>query len=317
MKMQWTRDAVMRWIKSGEGCPPPVSGGKGNKVAQQTEHQQYSFTQQLEQLFAGQFAQQSQVLSYLRNAMTAKVENPQGYAPDTLAALRTNADESVARNVAQAKQAAQMQTAAHGGSTLPSGVQAQIEAGIDTAGAGMRSQEQERIAAENEQLKQANQWQAVNALENVSAQEGAASGQLIGGSNQAAGTISDAANANTQANASSFGGQFMGALGSGLGKLLTGQTAIGGGKGFAGLGCWIVAELYDDWGPITLRTRAYMAAHAGDSWKNVFGVAAYILFGRMAAFAIRKSRTLRRLAHKLFDPIVEKANGTLQAGSRS
>lgn len=121
------------------------------------------FNQTLQQDYAQTFAANQEILKAL-NASLAPIlaagPNQQGYSPAELAALNTQAIESNATGVNQAeKAAAQREDAAGGGtSLLPSGVNAQINAEIGTAGEENLSREQLGITQANYAQGRAN-WQ--------------------------------------------------------------------------------------------------------------------------------------------------------------
>lgn len=142
----------------------------GDKTIKASEQAQADFTKTLMQSYSTQFAKQGQVLDFLKGKLQPMIDNPQGFGADTLASMRTGATENTARSYAQSEQALHAAQAARGGSALPSGVDAQLEAENANAGAAQNVQSQESITQANEQQKQQNYWSAVNALSGNAAQ---------------------------------------------------------------------------------------------------------------------------------------------------
>src|SRR5579872_6067159 len=111
----------------------PISGRKGDTSAQDTEKSQANFTNTLQQAYATNNASQQEKLNFLTKQLESGVTNPQGYSPETLAAMRTQAEESAAQNNKNVMQAVNEKNATDGGASptaLPSGVQEQIESGV-------------------------------------------------------------------------------------------------------------------------------------------------------------------------------------------
>lgn len=222
--MSWTRESVREWIKTGIGAPPSVSGGKGDQTAKAAENSQAEFGRTLQAAFTTQFGAQKGVLDFLNAKLTAAMKNPQGMSPEGLAAARTSATQQSATDYSHAQAAVNGQLAARGGSTLPSGVDAQIRGSIASAGAQEESGAQNDITLQNEQLRQQNYWNAVNGLSSVANQynpNGFASEAT--GANSSVGGLSQA----FQASKKGLLSDFVGSLGSGLGKGIS-SFATGG-----------------------------------------------------------------------------------------
>jgi hypothetical protein len=217
---QWTA-TIERYLAEGR----TVSGAKGDSTAKAGEKSQLAFTQQLQQAFSTQFASNRGVLNFLNGKLTDAVNNPQGMSPEALAAARTNATQTTAQDYAHASQAVNGQIAARGGSTLPSGVTAQIEGGLAQGAANENSSQQNDITLQNEQMRQQNYWKAVGGLNGV-AEEYNPTG-FASSTDSAAGTVAGLSEANTQASNSGWFNQFMGGLGGGLGKGLGAGLSTG------------------------------------------------------------------------------------------
>jgi len=164
-KTRWS-EVIDSYIRRGL----TVSGGKGDSTLKAQEQAQANFTNTLMQSYKQQFGQQSQILSFLTGKLQPMINNPTGFSPEALTAMRTGATENTATSYGQAEQALHAQEAARGGNGLPSGVDAQLEAENANQGAALNAQSQNQITLQNEQLKQQNYWNAVNALSGNAAQ---------------------------------------------------------------------------------------------------------------------------------------------------
>src|SRR5262249_33462669 len=98
------------------------------------------------------------------------IENPQGYSPDALAAMKTNATDTIASQYQKAGQAVRNQRFVNGGENLPSGVNDMQDEALAGAQASDTAGALENIDVQNETLKQQNYWNAVNALSGNAAQ---------------------------------------------------------------------------------------------------------------------------------------------------
>ena len=229
--LKMTDEQVVAWIYAH-----PVSGGKGDSTAQSAESSQNSFDQTLQAAFGAQYANQINTLNYLQGKMQAQVNaGGTGYNAATLAAMRTQSTDQTAAAYQQAKQASQNQEFSEGGQNLPSGVNAQINAGLASTAAQANAQNQEGISINNAQLQNQNYWNSVSALNGV-AQEynplGYSSGATAG-----AGAVAGLSEANTQASGPTWGSVLGGVVGAGLGA--AGTAYAGQAKG-----CWIAASFY-------------------------------------------------------------------------
>lgn len=196
----------------------PVRGGKGDNEIKQQEQQQQSFNAQLQNAFTQQFGAQSSILNTLNQRMTAQLNNPTGFTPAQMAALNTNNTEGAAKAYAAAQTATQEGQAARGGSSLPSGVSAQLQAENANAGAAQEAQGSNAIQLANAQQQQNNYWQAASALGGVAQQENP--NQYASSFNQGSGTVGSLGQAYNQTQQS----QLMSTLG---GLAGAGVTAFG------------------------------------------------------------------------------------------
>jgi len=209
--MNWTA-TVERYLAEGR----TVSGGKGDNTAQSTENSQSGFTQTLQGIFANNNANQQQQLNFLNSKLQSAITNPQGYSPQTLAAMRTQATEAAATQNAQVNQAVNSKFAGETGATsLPSGVQEQIQAQTANAAEQGLNNAQLGITEQNGQLQNENQWKAIQGEEGVAGMENPEG--MAGAANQGAGEVSNLSQAVTQANGPTIGSILGGVFGSGIG----------------------------------------------------------------------------------------------------
>jgi len=207
----------------------PISGGKGDDTAKSTEESQAAFTNTLQQAFKANNATQQGQLNFLNDSLKSAIENPQGYSPETLAAMRTQATEAAAQNNKNVMQAVNEKNATQAGgdpSALPSGVQEQIQAGVGSAVANNEANQQLGITEQNGQLQQQNFWNAIKGEQGVAELENPEG--MASGSNSAAGTVSNLSQAVTQANGPGWGSILGGVVGAGIGGLAGGfGTSLG------------------------------------------------------------------------------------------
>lgn len=163
--MNWTQ-TIERYLAEGR----TVSGGKGDSTLKAQEQAQANFTNTLMGSYKKQFAQQSGILSFLTGKLQPMIDNPTGYDPASLTAMRTQATEGTAQSYAQSQKALQNVEAARGGSQLPSGVEAQLNAENANQAAAQGASAQLGITQADANLKQQNYWSAVNALSGNAAQ---------------------------------------------------------------------------------------------------------------------------------------------------
>lgn len=182
----------------------PVSGGKGDEVAKSTEASTAAFTKTLQQVFATNNAKQQGQLDFLTNELQSGVTNPQGYSPQTLASMRTQATEAGAQNSKNVMQAVNNKFATEGdATTLPSGVQEQIQSQAETAVANNEANAQLGITQQNGQLENENKWKAVQGEETVAGLENPEG--MSSGANNGAGVVSNLSEAVTRANGPGVG----------------------------------------------------------------------------------------------------------------
>lgn len=196
----------------------PISGGKGDTTAGNTEKAQASFTNTLQSAFAQNNQAQQGQLNFLSNKLQSAVNNPQGYSPETLAAMRTQATEQAAQNNQNVMQAVNEKNATQGGASataLPSGVQEQIQAGVGSQIANNEANQQLGITEQNGQLQNENQWRAIQGEESVAQLENPEG--MAGQGTSAADSVSNLSQAVTASAGPTVGSILGGVAGAALG----------------------------------------------------------------------------------------------------
>ncbi len=182
------------------------------------EGQSLSFMNTLQNAFSSQFATQQNTLNFLNTKLTNMVNNPQGYSAPALAAMRTSATDQVAQQFQSAKRANQNTEFNRGAENMPSGVNAQINAGLDTEAAQTEAGAQNQITQANANLQQQNFWNATNALNGVASQYNPLG--YAGDANGAGSTLSSLSGAETSAEGGGLGMVLGGVAGGIAGKLI-------------------------------------------------------------------------------------------------
>jgi len=258
--------------KKGYWYAGKVGGLKGDSTAKAAEAQQSQFNQQLMSIFQQQFAKQSQVLDFLTGKLKPMIDNPTGYSPEALAAMRAGATDNLSASYDNAQKALQNRQFALGGRDLPSGVNEQQTGALLTAEAADKGNAQNTITLNDENLKNSNYWNAMNVLSgNVASQFNPLgyANSATSGSNAVAG-LSNAVTASQQSG-------WMGALGGAVGGLFSGAGQAGG---FGALFCWIAAKTFDGWDdPRTGCVRSYLLNSFGKTWYGKPIISIYAKFG--------------------------------------
>lgn len=192
-----------------------VSGGKGDSTAQSTEAGQGAFTNTLQNAFATNNAQQQQQLNFLNQKLQSSINNPQGYSPSTLAAMRAQANDQVAATNQNVQRSVNnMETTRGGAAALPSGVDAQINASVAQQAAQAGNNAQQNITEQNANLQEQNQQRALG--EELGVAQAENPDAMAGEANQGAGEVSQLSQAVTAANGPGIGSILGGIAGAGL-----------------------------------------------------------------------------------------------------
>jgi hypothetical protein len=205
----------------------------GDATAQGAETASSNFMNTLQQAYGQQYATQQNTLNFLNSKMTSTMNNPQGYQPGTLAAMRTSATDQIAQQFQSAKMANQNSQFSRGSENNPSGVNAQINASLTSQAAQTEAGAQNQITQQNANLQQQNYWNASNALMGVSAQYNPTG--YAGSAEGAAGDVGSLSGAVTAAQGLGFGA-IAGGAASGIISHWTGAGSGQGGGGGGGGG---------------------------------------------------------------------------------
>lgn len=280
-----------------EDCRPALC--KGDDTAKAAEKQQMQFNQQLMGIFSKQFERQMEIFNFLKGKLEPMIDHPTGFGEDALAAMRTSATENITAQSDNAQRALQNQQFALGGRDLPSGVNEMQFGALKAMEAGKIADSQNQITLANEQLKQQNYWNAMNALNGQEAML-----NPLGYANAATQGSNAVANLSQAVTASQQSG-LMGMLGGAVGGIFSGAGSAGG---FGKLFCWVAEALYGEAG--ALMVRRYLIDRALTEWRVAAFLVLYAIVGRPCAWLVRKYDCARKVAAGIFDPILEAACGS-------
>lgn len=224
----WTRavyawdDRLGQYIRLEDQSESYIHNGavalcKGDSTAKESEHlseenqqNQMDFNKSLMDIFQKQFAKNSDVLDYIKGKMQPMLDNPTGYSAPALTAMRTSATDQISDQYQDAQRALNRKEFANGSEDLPSGVNEQLDAALLQSEASDKSTAQNSITMQDENLKQQNYWDAVNALSGVAAgynPEGyaGATTSAANSASTAAGTTANLSQAVTASSGPTFG----------------------------------------------------------------------------------------------------------------
>lgn len=205
--------------RRGYSWTGPVALCKGDSTAKQAEKDQLNFNEQLMNLFTQQYGTQQAQLKYLQSKMQPIIDaGGQGMSPEALAAARTTATDTTSQEYQNAQAALNQQLGGNSKLANVAGATTEADAALLNSEAGQKAKAQEDITMQNEQLKQQNYWNAINALNGVSAQENPLgyAGEATSGGNTVAG-LSQAYKASQHSQWMDLAGAALGGAGSVLG----------------------------------------------------------------------------------------------------
>lgn len=202
------------------------SGGKIAKTDEALQQAQAAMTNTLNQDYSTTFAEQQQLLKAQQARLNYIASNPMGYTPQQLATSRTAINENTASAARRALGAAAAFAAAHGGADTGSGALGEIAGDIASSAAQSKAQQLAELSNQNEQMKQANFWNAVQGLNSVGSELGGAGGTAIGGAGESANTSINAGSGALAAKQA--GWQDIGGVLSGVGGIVGGVLGTGG-----------------------------------------------------------------------------------------
>lgn len=207
----------------------------GSGTTQDAQRSENSFSKELQADFTSQFGANTRLTSLINGQMWNQINaGGRGYAPAALAAMRAQAADQISGQFQHAQQALQAHEAQTGGNDLPSGVNAQLDAGLYAKEAAAQAAAGNDITLANENQRQQNYWRAIGTLSGNNAARNPLG--YASAANSGAGAEAALSEANTNANNSGFGGAFSTSAGAGLGRELTGGNNTGSGTagGFFG-----------------------------------------------------------------------------------
>jgi hypothetical protein len=182
----------------------------------------------LSNVFATQYGLQSSVYAGLTKSLTDQMQNPHGFSPATLSALRGSMTDNLSTQFNNARQGIQAGQAVNGsfGGDVKSGVDAQIRGQLAGQQASSQASGLDQIEQEDEQLKNQNMWKAEEGLQQVA--QGEDPNAFAKNANLAAGEEGQLGSEYAATDVG-FGSKLSGAFASGLGNVLSGNAILGSG----------------------------------------------------------------------------------------
>ncbi len=196
----------------------------GDSIIRNTESSWAKFANYLTDTFKTQYGNQSNILNFLTSKFQDMVNNPQGFSPQALSALRGGSVDQISKQFQNARTAV-AGTAASGNMTpdVKSGVGAQISGQIAAGQAGATAGELNNIELQNEQQRLQNQRIGLSGLSGVAAEENPLG--YSGAANGAAGTTGNLGSQYFSTDQSGFFDVLGRSFASGLGSTLSGQKS--------------------------------------------------------------------------------------------
>ena len=205
----------------------PLAECKGDQALKDQEMSQAGFTKKLQAAFSTQFKNQQDLLGFLNPKLESMISNPTGLDQSTKTALNSSAIENNAVAYQNATKAQQAQAAARGdGSSLPSGVQEQVQGELAGQAAGQKSSALNQIQLEDANLKNANQWKAISALSGDA--ELANPNSFASSANQGSSVVGSLGSEYNSTQNNSFWSQLGSSVAGGVGKGLSTLPAVFG-----------------------------------------------------------------------------------------
>lgn len=183
------------------------------------------FQDTLTKAFQTQFGQNQDIYNFLTGALKPQITNPQGYGDDALAAMRTNASDTIAAQYQNARKAQQNRQFINGSENLPSGVNEVASGALDLGQASDTSTAQNNITMADANLKQQNYWNSISALNGVN--QGNNANATAGSANGAGGATAGLSQAVTASQAAAMS-PFNALIGAAGGALTAGIMPGGG-----------------------------------------------------------------------------------------
>lgn len=297
IESEWTGDFLVSVYEEGYWYSGPVALCKGDDLAKQQEQSQINMNNQLMAMMQQNFSNQQALLSYLKGKLQPMIDNPTGYSDTALAAMRTSATDSISSSYQNAQRALNNEeNAKNGGSDLPSGTTAQLDAALLNAEATDKANAQNTITMDNANLAQNNYWNALNVLNGQTANQYNPLG-YASAYNQGSGNVAALSNAYTNSQQSGW----LGAIGSVFGG--AGTKALGLIPGLGGSsGCWMAAAVFKErffTGRKTNLVRRWLWTEFAQHW---YGKPILSLYSRYGKWASQQP-----ILVSAFTPLFEKA----------
>jgi hypothetical protein len=200
----------------------------GDSILRTSENAWQNFSKQLSNDFASQYNNQSAIYAGLTSTLTNEMNNPHGFSPATLSALRGGTTDNIATQFNNARQNIQAGQAANGsfGGDVKSGVAAQISGQLAGQQASAEASGLDTIEQQDAQLKQSNFWNAEQGLQGVAAGEDPTA--IAKQANSAAAETGQLGSEYFQTDQSGFGDMLGKSFANGLGNVLSGNAILGG-----------------------------------------------------------------------------------------
>jgi hypothetical protein len=201
----------------------------GDSILRSTENSWQQFSNYLTNTFKTQFGAQSDIFKNLTATLTDQLNNPHGFSPATLSALRGGMTDNISTQFNSARQNIGATQAARGdfSGDVKSGVNAQISGQLAGQQAGAEAGGLDQIEQEDAQLKQQNYWNAVSGLQGVAQSEAPQS--YASAATGAASETGQLGSEFFQTDNNGFSDKLGSSFAGGLGSVLSGQAFVGSG----------------------------------------------------------------------------------------
>jgi hypothetical protein len=132
--------------------------------AEDQANKEAAFAQQLQGMMTQQFGKQNAILDRLNKVFFKYVENPQGFDPAEMAAMRTQATETNSSEFLAGERSFQNKAFVLGGRDLPSGAMLQAQLLLEGGRAQAEAGSQREITLADANLKRVNMFNAASIL---------------------------------------------------------------------------------------------------------------------------------------------------------
>jgi hypothetical protein len=239
IESEWDGDFMVAVCEEGYWYKGPMAFCKGDDLAKEQEQSQINFNNQLMQMMNTNWSNQQQLLSYMKGKLQPMIDNPTGYSDAALAAMRTSATDSLSSSYQNAQKALNNEeNAKNGGSDLPAGTTAQLDAALLNSEATDKANAQNTITMNNANLQESNYWNALNVLNGQTANQYNPLG-YASAYNQGSGDVASLSNAYKNSQQSGWTSMLGGLAGGIFG-------AAGNAGSFGALFCWMAAKVFKE-----------------------------------------------------------------------